>query len=252
MDDIPEALLNDAILGLVRLQELDKELDVLRRHAAKIGPQREAVAVRRAALLAQHAHSKKNLIDAQVQKKNLEMDIDTKDQVIRKSSGELNSVKSNDAYKVLLTQIEAAKKEKSAIEDQVLVLMETIDGLQKAAKSVEAEHQRQCAALDAEDAALNEQEAADKSQAEAKHAEREAFAAGLPNAARERYDSIQRGRPGFQAVVPFQDMICGGCHTGLTASLLNEVMKGKELVACESCSRLLYIPPKPADTAVPQ
>ncbi|MBL0250518.1 MAG: hypothetical protein IPQ26_07750 [Elusimicrobia bacterium] len=51
--------MNDAILGLVRLQELDKELDVLRRHAAKIGPQREAVAVRRAALLAQHAHSKK-------------------------------------------------------------------------------------------------------------------------------------------------------------------------------------------------
>jgi len=244
--------MNDAIRGLVRLQELDKELDVVRQHAAKIAPKRDAVAARRAALQAQHENSKKALIDAQVKKKNLEMDIEAKDQVVRKSSGELNSVKSNDAYKALLTQIDAAKKEKSAIEDQVLVLMETIDGLQKSAKAAEAEYQKQRADLDAEDATLNAEEAADKASAEAKRGERDAFAAGLPIAARERYESIQRGRPGFQAVVPLQEMICGGCRTGLTASLLNEVMKGKDLVACESCSRILYIPPKPADAAAPQ
>jgi predicted nucleic acid-binding Zn-ribbon protein len=244
--------MNEAILGLVRLQELDKALDALRQHAAKIAPRRAAVAARRAALVAQHESSKKTLTDAQVQKKNLEMDIDTKDQVIRKSSGELNSVKSNDAYKALLTQIDAAKKEKSAIEDQVLVLMETIDALQKSAKAADAEHQTQRAALDAEDAALNAEEAEDQSKADAKQGERDSYAAGLPRAARERYESIQRGRPGFLAVVPLQDMICGGCRTRLTASLLNEVMKGKDLVACESCSRLLYIPPKPADAAVPQ
>ena len=243
--------MNDAIRGLVRLQELDKELDALRQHASKIGPKREAVAARRAALQAQHENSKKALTDAQVQKKTLEMDIDGKDQVVRKSSGELNSVKSNDAYKALLTQIDAAKKEKSAIEDQVLVLMETIDGLQKAAKTADAEHQKQRADLDAEDAALNAEESADKASADLKQAERDAFAAGLPAAVRERYESIQRGRSGFQAVVPLQGMICGGCRTGLTASLLNEVMKGKDLIACDSCSRLLYIPPKPADAAAP-
>jgi len=42
-----------------------------------------------------------------------------KEQAIRKSSGELNSVRSNDAYKALLTQIDDAKKSKSEWEDKV-------------------------------------------------------------------------------------------------------------------------------------
>jgi hypothetical protein len=51
-------------------------------------------------------------VDAQLNRKNSELEIDAKDQAVRKHSGELNSVKSNDAYKALVLEIEAAKKEK--------------------------------------------------------------------------------------------------------------------------------------------
>jgi predicted nucleic acid-binding Zn-ribbon protein len=47
---------------------------------------------------------------------------------------------------------------------------------------------------------------------------------------RSRYESIQRGRPGFVAVVPMNAMVCGGCRTGLTPNLVNQVMKGKEIM----------------------
>jgi predicted metal-binding protein len=79
--------------------------------------------------------------------------------------------------------------------------------------------------------------------------ERDAFAGGLPGDARSRYEAIQRGRPGFVAVVPVNAMVCGGCRTGLTPNLVNQVMKGKEIITCESCSRILYIVPKPAEPA---
>lgn len=51
-------------------------------------------------------------MDAQLNRKNSKMEIDAKDQAVRKHSGELNNVKSNDAYKALVSEIEAAKKEK--------------------------------------------------------------------------------------------------------------------------------------------
>ncbi len=242
---------NDAIVGLIRLQELDKELAALRQGVSKTGPRRAEISARRAGTLAAHEQSKKALLDAQLSRKNLELEIDAKDQAVRKHSGELNNVKSNDAYKALVTEIEAAKKEKTLLEDQVLVLMEKIETLQKESKSAEVESQKVRAELDGQDRALDAEEADLKAKAEAKQAERDAFAGSLPGDARSRYDAIQRGRPGFVAVVAVNAMVCGGCRTGLTPNLVNQVMKGKEIITCESCSRILFIVPKPAEPSSP-
>ena len=143
------------------------------------------------------------------------------------SSDELNSVKSNEAYKALVLEIEAAKKEKILLEDQVLVLMEKIEVLQKESKIAEAESQKRRGDLEAQDRALDAEEAELKSKAEAKKAERESFAGGLSADVLSRYESIQRGRPGFVAVVPINAMVCGGCRTGLTPNL--DVYKRQEL-----------------------
>jgi predicted nucleic acid-binding Zn-ribbon protein len=240
---------NDAIAGLIRLQEMDKELETLRQGVSKTGPRRAEIAARRAALLAAQDQSKKSLIDAQLNRKNSELEIEAKDQAVRKHSGELNSVKSNEAYKALVLEIEAAKKEKILLEDQVLVLMEKIEVLQRESKIAEAESQKRRGDLEAQDRALDAEEAELKSKAEAKKAERESFAGGLSADVLSRYESIQRGRPGFVAVVPINAMVCGGCRTGLTPNLVNQVMKGKEIIHCESCSRILYIVQKPIDPA---
>lgn len=231
------------------MQEMDKELETLRQGVSKTGPRRAAIAARRAGSLAAQEQSKKSLLDAQLNRKNLELEIDAKDLAVRKHSGELNSVKSNDAYKALIQEIEAAKKEKVLLEDHVLVLMEKIETLQKEAKASDVEAQKTRVELDTLDRALDAEEADLKAKAEAKKAERDGFAAGLASDARARYEAIQRGRMGFVAVVPVNAMVCGGCRTGLTPNLVNQVMKGKEIVTCESCSRILYIVPKPADPA---
>jgi predicted nucleic acid-binding Zn-ribbon protein len=240
---------NDAISGLIRLQEMDKELDAFRQGVSRTGPRRAAIATARAGSMSAQEQSKKSLVDAQLLRKNLELEIEAKDQAVRKHSGELNSVKSNDAYKALIQEIEVAKKEKFILEDQVLVLMEKIEALQKEAKSAELETQRLLADLDGQDRSLDAEEAELKAKAEAKKAEREAFAVTLSAEARARYEAIQRGRPGFVAVVPINAMVCGGCRTGLPPNIVNQVMKGKEIITCDSCSRILYIIPKSVEPA---
>ena len=243
--------MNDAIVGLIRLQELDKELETLRQGVSKTGPRRSEIAARREKTLVAQEQSKKSLVDAQLNRKNLELEIDAKEQAVRKHSGELNNVKSNEAYKALVSEIEAAKKEKVLLEDQVLVLMEKIETFQKEAKASEMDAQKTRVELDRLDLALDAEEAELKAQAEAKKTERDAFFARLPGDARSRYEAIHRGRPGFVAVVPVNAMVCGGCRTGLTPNLVNQVMKGKEIITCESCSRILYMAPKPTEPASP-
>ncbi|HND64450.1 MAG TPA: C4-type zinc ribbon domain-containing protein [Elusimicrobiota bacterium] len=238
--------MNEKIASLIRLQEMDKELDALRASVDRLSPERESLKAQIAASAARFDAGKKSLTDAQVQKKNLEIEIDTQDQQVRKHSGQLNSVKSNDAYKALLLEIEAAKKQKSDLEDQVLVLMETIEKLQKQSKEDDVAAQRERADLEKKIAALDAEEAQGRAAVAAKTAERDAFAAAAPADARSRYESVQRGRPGFVVVVPVNGMTCGGCRTLLTADTVNQAMKGKEIVACDSCSRLLFIVPKPA------
>jgi hypothetical protein len=236
---------NNLVASLVGLQELDKGLETLRQAVSKLSAERERLREEKTQAAAAQENSKKALTEAQLKRKNFEIEIDTKDQLVRKHSGELNSVKSNDAYRALLAEIEAAKKEKSALEDQALEVMVAIEEMQKLSKAADGQASLRRAALEARELALNQEEADFQVRIQAKQAERDAFAAGLPPLARERYEAIQRGRPGFSAVVPLLGMTCGGCRTGLTADVLNQVMKGKEIITCETCSRILYIVPAP-------
>jgi predicted nucleic acid-binding Zn-ribbon protein len=243
--------LNDLLAELVKLQILDQSLEENRKALARFGPAREELAARRKTVDSDLEGAKKTLVDAHLKKKNLELEIDGKDQVIRKASGELNGVKSNDLYKSLLGQIDQAKSEKTALEDQVLGLMEEIESGQKKLKELEGWCQAERARLEERGADVNRQEAEVRADGEKQRTERAAFAAALLPGALRRYEEIQRGRPGFMALAPIQGMICGGCRTTLTANTVNQVMRAKELILCESCSRILYIPPKPAPAAAP-
>jgi predicted nucleic acid-binding Zn-ribbon protein len=224
---------------------MDLALQTSRGAKAALAPRRAKIQDDQKALLSAFEESKKSLVQAQLDRKKMEAESEAKDQVVRKHTGELNSVKSNDAYKALLTEIENAKREKAVIEDKTLELMEAQDRLQKELSAREktldadkAELARKAAAVDAEEKAADEAIAA-------RSAERDAFAATLPADAVRRYDAVRRGR----AEAEVKDMICQGCRRRLTADVVNSVMKAKDVVNCESCSRILYIRPAPAAAA---
>jgi len=49
-------------------------------------------------------------------------------------------------------------------------------------------------------------------------------------------------RTGLRGVVPVEGSSCGGCKVSLSAYVLEQVKGGKEIVTCESCSRMLFLP----------
>ncbi|MBI4395941.1 MAG: hypothetical protein HY548_02520 [Elusimicrobia bacterium] len=244
---------NENVVPLIKLQEFDRELDGLVQAKARIEPERNKAKEEIHFLQTQFEETKKALTQAQVEKKSLELDIESKDQAVRKSSSELNSVKSNEAYKALLNQIEEAKKAKSALEDQVLELMERMERLQKDLKEHDKAFQQNKSVCEQKIAGFDGEEKKLQEKIDQAKAERETFSQSIPKDLLQRYNGIHRGRRGFQVLVPIKDMICGGCRQTLPPTVLNETMKGKELISCDSCSRILYVPPEaPASDAKPQ
>lgn len=238
--------MNPTIDSLLRLHEFDLALDALRRERDSLAPKRDKVEDDRRRLVTGLEDSKKALAQSQLDRKKLEGEIEAEDQSARKHTAELNAVKSNDAYKALLSEIEEAKVKKRAIEDGLLELMERQEGLQKEYKEREAAFAAARSIVDKEAAALEAESGRLEGLLAEKNAEREAFFRGLPEDVCGPYESIRRGRPSFSVLSEVKGMICGGCRTTLTPDVVNQVMKGKGLVSCESCSRILFIRPVPA------
>ena len=82
---------------------------------------------------------KKRYVSLNSLKKEKEALLDAKEKAIAKHSMDLNTVKANDAYKALLIEIEKAKADKSAIEDEILALMEKIEAESLEVKKNDAE-----------------------------------------------------------------------------------------------------------------
>src|ERR1019366_3000932 len=130
--------MKDAIKSLLGLQERDQELDRLSADLAsvpgKIAEIKASIDGAKKAL----EDAKKEATQMQLVKKQKELDLDAQETSIRKHSTDLNAVKTNEAYRALMGEIEKAKLGKSALEDQILQLMEQIDQANKSWKEKEA------------------------------------------------------------------------------------------------------------------
>src|SRR6266403_5228479 len=139
--------MKDMIKSLLSLQERDLELDRWRAELlaipAKISGLKSDIQAAKTAL----EDAKKDMMQLQLTKKQKELDLDAQEAAIRKHSTELNAVKTNDAYRALLGEIEKAKEEKSRLEDQILQIMEQSDQAARVWKEKEAASKTDEAAL---------------------------------------------------------------------------------------------------------
>lgn len=232
--------MNESIRQLLSLQERDLELDRLQTELAaipaKVAALKNQIQANKTAL----ENAKKELTQLQLDKKNKEVDLESQEGAIRKHATELNAVKSNDAYRALLGEIDKAKKDKSALEDQILQVMEQIDQANRswkeketAAKAEETDFQRQISDWETKQKNLEELAAQKKT-------EREQSTGALNKALFEQYQRLRQGGRG-SAVVPLRSEQCSGCHMKVSQNLINEVRRGQKLMTCESCSRIVYL-----------
>ena len=156
-----------------------------------------------------------------------------------KCEARLYEVKTNKEYSAVLAEIETLKVEKARIEEEVLSLMEAQERITREIGEAEARlHAREQAGQVEEGRAQGELREAEAALAQVR-GERESLAREVPRELLATYQRLLRGRGGL-AVVPVQGGICAGCHVALTPQHFQEVRLNQNVLACESCGRILY------------
>lgn len=224
------------------LQDLDTQLDAARRELeecrSRLGDDSELVPLR-----AEADSARQEVRSLQSKGRDLDDDLETRSSKLKANERKLYSgtVKNPKDLSSLAHEVELEKAQVRKIEDEVLVNMEALE----AATAREAEAKRRLSEAEsawrAVQADLQSRCRVLSEQVERLSLERGQIASGVDAPTLRTYESIRRTRGGL-AVAAIERGACHGCRVGLSSSVTQRARAGAELVTCQSCGRLLYVP----------
>lgn len=225
---------------LLILQDRDRRLLRVRAEVAAVPGQRQSIQGKSTAGASEFDAIKKQAQQIESDRKKLELEADALKDRIGKVRAQQNETRSNDQYKAYEHQIETSQREISKLEDQQLELMERAEGAARqlaiatsAYAALKAETDRQLADLSSREKHLAGELAT------ATEARAAAAAAIEDPSVLSRYDRLLKTK-GDNLIVGVAGAVCGGCHMKLPTQSVVSAKAQNELVACPSCSRILY------------
>ncbi len=189
------------------------------------------------------------LLENERQRRELESQIQSDRDNIKKWEGRLGELRTPREYSALSREIDIGRKSVETIEHQIQELkqvaeeiarsadqkLEALRGRQQAVGGEAEEIRRKMAALDQRLAALQSQ--------------RNEAAQAVDKPLLARYETIRKKRG--LALVPVIAGNCRGCHINLPPQLYNQLRSGKSPIdQCPSCHRLIYAPDPAPPAAV--
>jgi predicted nucleic acid-binding Zn-ribbon protein len=231
----------DAVLAL---QDLDTAIDHGRHRRAHLPERAELAAIDNQAAGLRSAAADVTGVRDQIADRQaaLEADLAATEERAASVSRRLygGEVSASRELQALAADIEALKARASALEDQVLEVMEErepldarLGELSTELAGLEQRRQGLAAALATSEAAIDEQ-LADLDR------RREAAARAVPSDLGATYDRL-RARLGGVAVARLVGSHCDGCHLSLPAAELDRIrhLPDREVVTCDQCGRIL-------------
>ncbi len=167
----------------------------------------------------------------------------------------LMSSKKQDEYTAAIREADAARKQISALETQILETLESLEQAEAALNeradeiaSLNSDREARLKAFDEETATIGDRLAVARK-------ERDEVFANLPKAMSGMYARIKaRIRDGV-AVAEARNRSCTACFMSLRPQVMAEIRRGEEVITCDNCGRILYYVPTEsieADAAAPQ
>ncbi len=229
----------ETIEKLLILQDRDRKIGRVRGELTHIEPERQSLRSKAAEAQKALDNAKERVKQHESDRKNLELEVEAKKQLIAKYCLQQFQTRKNEEYRALAHEIDNCKAEIVKIEDQELELMENAEAAQKdvarrnqAAAEVRKLAEEQIAQLGAREESL-------KKELEELEVNREELATAAGDIARSRYERLIKNK-GENVVVGVQHGVCGGCHMRLPPQLLVSCQAQQELVTCSNCGRILY------------
>ncbi|MFV0389695.1 MAG: zinc ribbon domain-containing protein [Pyrinomonadaceae bacterium] len=234
--------MNSELRNLVTLQKTDTRIRELRNNI-------ETAEERRAALeeeFEKHASSireiQTNKDEAHAKRTELEAHLGETKSSLERANRNLKSAQDQKQYEAAMREVDAIEKQISNYETEILENMEILE----AADKVLEERADEIANLESDwekkQAAFTGEYTAEKSELEKLESERGAVLGKIaPNLAQTYDRLIERSRDGV-AVAAVIDESCSACYIKLRKQVVVDLKTSDEVMTCENCTRILYMP----------
>lgn len=229
----------DVIEKLLVLQDRDQKIDRVKAELAHVNPERQSLGGKASAAQAAVDQAKQKVKELESRRKDLELEVAAKKQLIEKYANQQLQTRKNEEYRALAHEIDAAKDAIFKIEDQELELMEQAEAGQKEIVRATQGLNETKKLVDDQVAQINTREENLQKELTELESNRQELAAAVDDGVRSRYERLARSKGG-NVVVGVQHGVCGGCHMRLPAQILVTCQAQQELVTCINCGRILY------------
>jgi predicted nucleic acid-binding Zn-ribbon protein len=234
---------------LIALQNLDTTIRKLEKDLESI-PQRRAVIESEFDQRAFEIKALENQRDeAKHTRARLENEVVEQKGKVERAERNLMSSKKQDEYTAAIREADAARKQISTLETQILESLEGLDQSEAALK----ERADEIATLNS-DREARRKEFDDLTASQSKHLakakiEREQVVSGLPKALSTLYNRISAKIRDGVAVAEARNRSCSACFISLRPQVMSEIRRGDEIITCDNCGRILYYVPTDSASA---
>ncbi|MEK6333591.1 MAG: C4-type zinc ribbon domain-containing protein [Acidobacteriota bacterium] len=181
--------------------------------------------------------------NARHERTRLEAETFEQKQRAERAERNLMSAKKTDEYTAAIREADAARKQISTHETQILEQMEIADQAEKELSERAPEVEKLGADMAERFKGFDEQAQVKQQELEVAGAERERLINELPKATSAMYKRIaSRIRDGV-AMAEARNGACTACYMALRPQIMADVRRGDEIITCDNCNRILYYVP---------
>lgn len=175
---------------------------------------------------------------------NLEKQIAENKTYLERADRNLKHAQNQKEYETAMREMDALQKQVTAFENQIVEKMGSLEEVEKElsdrSEEINSIDSKRAEAIGSFESEL----AAAKAELATETKARESVFVTLPAQLASVYNRMaQRSRDGI-AVAEVVNGSCSACFMSLRPQMQVEVKKGNQIITCESCTRILYIPQK--------
>lgn len=175
----------------------------------------------------------------EVAMKNLELDIQTREDSIAKLKVQQFETRKNEEYRAMGQEIEKYQRDVTALEDRELELMEKGETLRATLSTAEAALAASQELVDEDLADIETRRQNLRKEMAEIEAKRALEAAEVSPEILDLYNRLFKNKASI-VIVPLEDGQCKGCHMKVIKSTVVSVKTDKRITNCENCGRILY------------
>jgi len=183
-------------------------------------------------------NTEKELSEATIAQKNLELEIAGKQEELKKLQGQMMAIKTNKEYDALVSQIDNVKATINEKETQLLEIIGKIEelegGIDDYRKKAEESKKRNEEQLNI----LQEKMDSVGTKIKIKDDERTNIIVRVPKRTMSIYERVRKSRGG-SVIVTVKKRACGACFKALPPHRIQELKRADQLITCDNCGRLL-------------